>query len=103
MYWPAGTPDNVKRPASSVRALTFVFWTATSTAPAGKPFTRTATRRSPGIPCAAVAAGAMRFFVTGAGAHYRGGNNPKEGKAAIGRRGGAQRGTGEGRPQRGPL
>ena len=29
MYCPAGTPDRVKRPASSVRALTLVFCTAT--------------------------------------------------------------------------
>src|SRR5438132_14058883 len=39
MYWPAGTPDIVNLPASSVRALTEVFCTATSTAPAGRPLT----------------------------------------------------------------
>src|SRR5207302_8001076 len=37
MYWPAGTPDKVNLPASSVRALTEVFCTATGTARAGRP------------------------------------------------------------------
>src|SRR5947207_67192 len=36
-YWPAGTPERVKVPPSSVRALTPVLWTATNTAPAGSP------------------------------------------------------------------
>src|SRR5579864_6469316 len=36
-YWPAGTLDSVKVPVSSVRALMLVLWTATSTAPAGRP------------------------------------------------------------------
>src|ERR1700687_5916761 len=48
MYWPAGTPDSVNLPASSVRALIAVFCTATSTAPAGSPLTGTGTGREPG-------------------------------------------------------
>src|SRR6266540_5356951 len=62
---PAGTPESVNRPVSSVRALIDVFWAATSTAPAGRPNVGTGTGR-PGCGGTSGAAGCVCDPASGA-------------------------------------